>query len=140
MADTHVHPRRYPAPAHEPRKEIDADRLPAEHLIADIGQKTIEAYKKEIARAQTVFVNGPPGIFEDAETENGTRELWRQVAASPAYSVIGGGDSIAAVNTYGLADGFSYICTGGGAMVRFLSGDELPVVRALKKAALKFKR
>ncbi|MBP1766355.1 MAG: pgk 2 [Candidatus Aminicenantes bacterium] len=124
----------------EGRKEIDADRLPAEHLIADIGQKTIEAYKKEIARAQTVFVNGPPGIFEDAETENGTRELWRQVAASPAYSVIGGGDSIAAVNTYGLADGFSYICTGGGAMVRFLSGDELPVVRALKKAALKFKR
>ncbi len=124
----------------EGRKEIDADRLPAEHLIADIGQKTVEAYKNEITQAKTVFVNGPPGIFEDAETEAGTRELWRHIAASAAFSVIGGGDSIAAVNKYGLSEGFSYICTGGGAMVRFLSGDELPVVRALKKAALRFKR
>ena len=124
----------------EGRKEIDADRLPADHLIADIGQKTIQAYKKKISRARTVFVNGPPGIFEEPETELGTRELWRHVAASAAFSVIGGGDSISAVNKYGLSDKFSYICTGGGAMVRFLSGEELPVVRALKKAALKFRR
>jgi len=124
----------------EGRKEIDADRLPVDHLIADVGRKTIQAYQEEISKAKTVFVNGPPGIFEDPETEPGTRELWRHVAASTAFSVIGGGDSIAAVNKYGLSDGFSYICTGGGAMVRFLSGDELPVVRALKKAALKFKR
>ncbi len=122
------------------RMEADADRLPTDQLIADIGRKTIQAYKEEVSRAKTVFVNGPLGIFEEPETELGTRELWRHIAASAAFSVIGGGDSISAVNKYGLADKFSYICTGGGAMVRFLSGDELPVVRALKKAALKFKR
>jgi phosphoglycerate kinase len=124
----------------EGRKEVDADRLPVDHLLADIGGKTIRAYQEEISRARTIFVNGPPGVFEDPETEHGTRELWRYVAASPAFSVIGGGDSISAVNKYGLSDRFSYICTGGGAMVRFLSGDELPVVRALKKAASRFKR
>jgi phosphoglycerate kinase len=122
------------------RREVDADRLPVNYLLADIGRKTILAFKEEISGAGTVFVNGPPGIFEDPETELGTRELWRHVAASAAFSVIGGGDSISAVNKYGLSGGFSYVCTGGGAMVRFLSGDELPVVRALKKAASRFKR
>jgi phosphoglycerate kinase len=122
------------------RKEIDADRLPVNHLIADIGRKTIQAYQVEISNAKTVFVNGPPGIFEEPETELGTRELWGYVAASAAFTFIGGGDSISAVNKYGLSNRFSYICTGGGAMVRFLSGDELPVVKALKKAALKFKK
>ncbi|OGD38078.1 MAG: phosphoglycerate kinase [Candidatus Aminicenantes bacterium RBG_19FT_COMBO_58_17] len=123
----------------EGRKEIDTDRLPADHLIADIGRKTIQAYKEEISKAKTVFVNGPPGIFEEPETELGTRELWHHTGAAGNFSVIGGGDSISALNKYGLSDKFSYICTGGGAMVRFLSGDELPVVTALKKAALKFK-
>ncbi len=121
------------------RMEIDADRLPLDQLIADIGSKTVQAFKEEISRARTVFVNGPPGIFEEPETELGTRELWQHIAASASFSVLGGGDSIAAVNKYGLSDKFSYICTGGGAMVKFLSGDELPVVRALKKASQKFK-
>jgi len=120
------------------RLEIVADRLPLDHLIADIGARTIQAYKDEISQARTVFVNGPPGVFEESETELGTRELWHHIAASAAFSVLGGGDSISAVNKYGLSEKFSYICTGGGAMVRFLSGAELPVVRALKKAAVKF--
>jgi len=120
------------------RIEIDASSLPIDNLIADIGKKTISAYKAEISKAKTIFVNGPAGIFEKSQTELGTRELWKHTAEADNFSVIGGGDSIAAVNKYGLENGFSYICTGGGAMVRFLSGEELPVVRALKKSAKKF--
>jgi len=126
--------------SHEGRKEIDADRLPVNHLLADIGKKTIQAYEDEISRARTVFVNGPPGIFEEPETEAGTKELWHHIAGTDNFSVVGGGDSISAVNRYGLAERFSYMCTGGGAMVRFLSGEELPVVSALKKSAQRFNR
>ncbi|MHB8280634.1 MAG: phosphoglycerate kinase, partial [Candidatus Humimicrobiaceae bacterium] len=96
-------------------------------------------YKEEISKAKTIFINGPSGIFEKPESESGTKELWSAVADSATYSVIGGGDSITAVNKYNLASNFSYICTGGGAMVRFLSGEELPVVKALKESASKFK-
>ena len=124
----------------EGRKEIDADRLPADHLLADVGKNTIQAYKDEISRAKTVFVNGPPGVFEESDTELGTKELWHHIAASDNFSVVGGGDSVSVVNRYGLAEKFSYMCTGGGAMVRFLSGEELPVIIALKKSAQKFKK
>ncbi len=120
------------------RVEIDAGDLPTDHVIADVGAKTIRLYKERISAAKTVFINGPSGIFEDPLTESGTRELWEHVAATRNFSVIGGGDSILAVNKYKVADGFSYICTGGGAMVRFLSGEELPVVKALKKSAGRF--
>ncbi len=126
--------------SHKGRKEIASDRLPVDYLIADIGLRTIRVYKEEIARARMLFVNGLPGIFEEADTELGTKELWHSIAASDCFSVIGGGDSISVVNKYNLADKFSYVCTGGGAMVRFLSGEELPVIRALKKSAQKFKQ
>ena len=121
------------------RIEIDVSTLPIDNLIADIGTKTIAMYKDEISVAKTVFINGPAGIFEKPGSELGTKEIWSHIAKTNNFSVIGGGDSIAAVNKYGLADGFSYICTGGGAMVRFLSGEELPVVKALKKSAKKFR-
>lgn len=122
------------------RIEFDIDKLPSEFPILDIGSKTIDLYKKEISRALTVFTNGPAGVFEKPETETGTRELLTHIAKLDNFSVIGGGDSISAVNKYGLKEGFSYICTGGGAMVRFLSGEELPVVAALKRSAEKFKK
>jgi phosphoglycerate kinase len=121
------------------RIEIDSDSMPSKVAISDIGSKTIDLYKKEISIAETVFINGPAGVFEKMETEAGTRELLTHIAKSQNFSVIGGGDSISAVNKYGLKEGFSYVCTGGGAMVRFLSGEELPVVKALKEAATKFK-
>ena len=121
------------------RVELDTSNLPCQSLISDIGSKTIRIYKDIISKAKTVFVNGPCGIFEEKESELGTKELWTHVAKTDNFSVIGGGDSIAAVNKYGLGSGFSYICTGGGAMVRFLSGEELPVVKALKYSAIKFK-
>ena len=120
------------------RVEFDASKLPCQYLITDIGTKTINFYKDLITKAKTVFVNGPCGIFEDSESELGTKELWSHIAKSDSFSVIGGGDSISAVNKYGLSNLFSYICTGGGAMVRFLSGEELPVVAALKKSSVKF--
>jgi len=121
------------------RVELDVKNLPSQFMISDIGTKTISSYKNEIARSKTIFVNGPCGIFEKTETELGTKEIFSFIADSQSYSVIGGGDSIAAVNKYKLTDGFSYICTGGGAMVRFLSGEELPVVKALKYSAGKIK-
>jgi len=122
------------------RMEINANDLPLNAQITDIGSKTIDMYKKEIVKAKTVFTNGPAGVFEKQASELGTKELLSQIARSDNFSVVGGGDSISAVNKYGLQDGFSYICTGGGAMVRFLSGEELPVVASLKKSAEKFKK
>jgi len=121
------------------RREINLNDLPSGNAITDIGSKTIDMYKKEIKNAKTIFTNGPAGVFEKPDSEIGTRELLMQIAISDNFSVIGGGDSISAVNKYGLKKGFSYICTGGGAMVRFLSGEELPVVTALKRSAKKFK-
>ena len=122
------------------RIEIDRSSLPSEVAITDIGSKTISLYKEEILKAETVFTNGPAGVFERPDSEMGTRELLSFIAKTDNFSVIGGGDSISAANRYGLKEDFSYVCTGGGAMVRFLSGEELPVVTALKKSAKKFKK
>jgi len=117
------------------RQEIDINDLPAKESLLDIGHKTVEIYSKEINEASTVFINGPVGVFEEEATEYGTKEIWKAIAESSAYSVLGGGDSVAATNKYGLADKMGYVCTGGGALVRFLSGEELPIVSALKHAA-----
>lgn len=112
--------------------------LPAKELFVDIGSKTIDIYKETIARAETIFINGPMGVFENEPSGYGTKAVWEAVAASRAYAVLGGGDSIAAANKYQVAKDMSYLCTGGGALVRFLSGEELPVVKALRHAASKF--
>jgi phosphoglycerate kinase len=117
------------------RKEAELSGLPLDDAILDLGSSTIEMYKDILSKAKTVFINGPAGVFEKPETEKGTRELFTHTAASDAFSVIGGGDSITAAKKFGLEKDFSYMCTGGGAMVRFLSGEELPVVTALKKGA-----
>jgi phosphoglycerate kinase len=120
------------------RNEISSDNFPSDYMIADIGSKTISQYRDILNSAGTVFVNGPCGIFEDVLTEVGTKNLLTYIANLNAFSVIGGGDSIAAINKYNISGKYSYVCTGGGAMVRFLSGEELPVVKALKASAIKF--
>jgi len=120
------------------RKSVDINELPKQELFLDIGEKTAHVFTEEIMKAKTVFVNGPMGVFEKPETEYGTKTIWQALADTPAFTVLGGGDSIAATNKYDLADKMGYVCTGGGAMVRFLSGEELPVVGALKHAAKKF--
>ena len=85
--------------------------------------------------AKTVFVNGPMGVFEQAPSEAGTKAVWRALADTRAHTVLGGGDSITATEKYGLTDKMGYICTGGGALIRFLTGEELPVVKALRHGA-----
>lgn len=114
------------------REEGKLGSIPSEIGAVDIGTETIKKYKNEIMNAKTVFVNGPMGVFEETLTENGTKEIWSALAETKAYTVLGGGDSITATEKYGLADKMGYICTGGGALIRFLTGEELPVVKALR--------
>lgn len=120
------------------RREVPVAELPVDDVILDLGHATVAAYAERIAAAGTTFVNGPAGVFEKPETEYGTKSLWEAMAASAGFSALGGGDSIAAMNKYGLAERFSYVCTAGGGMVRFMSGEELPVVKALKDSAARF--
>lgn len=120
------------------RNEVPVSCLPVDKLFVDIGSRTIEIYKKTIEQAKTIFINGPMGVFENEPSEHGTKAVWEAVAKSKAYSVLGGGDSITAANKYKVENDVSYICTGGGALVRFLTGEELPVVKALRHAANKF--
>lgn len=124
--------------ADEKRREADADEIPADAGVLDIGQKTAALYAKKIRAAKTVFVNGPMGVFEKPETELGTKEVWRALGETAANTVLGGGDSITATEKYGLMDQMGYVCTGGGALIRFLTGEELPVVKALRHAAKAF--
>jgi len=109
--------------------------IPEEISAVDIGSRTASVYREEILAAKTVFVNGPAGVFEQEPSELGTREIWQALADTDAFTVLGGGDSITATEKYGLMDRIGYVCTGGGALIRFLSGEELPVVKALRHGA-----
>lgn len=123
------------AKAAEPDVEImsvTSEKMPAELMGLDIGPKTIELYKKEIKKAKTIFWNGPAGVFETAPFDRGTIELAKAVAGSGAMSVVGGGDSVSAVNRAGVADKISHISTGGGASLEFLEGIKLPGIAALE--------
>lgn len=117
------------------RVETAVDDLPGEGLYPDIGAETIKRYADIIARAGTVFVNGPPGVYENDAFAHGSRELFRALAASKAYTVVGGGDSVSAAARFINLDDLDYVCTAGGAMVRFLSGVELPLLTAMEKAS-----
>jgi phosphoglycerate kinase len=119
----------------EERVEIGLEDLPSERLLVDIGEQTIARYVEIIQGAATLFVNGPAGIYEQPVSAVGTQRLWQAIAGAPGYSVIGGGDSVAAAGRFGLREDFDYVCTSGGGMVRYLSGQPLPVVEALKHAA-----
>ena len=120
------------------RKECTIGAVPAEISAVDIGSVTAEHYGKVIESSRTVFVNGPMGVFEQAPSELGTKTIWESLGRTKAYTVIGGGDSITATTKYRQTENISYICTGGGALIRFLTGEELPVVKALRFAAKKF--
>lgn len=109
--------------------------IPEDISAVDIGSRTASVYRDAILEARTVFVNGPAGVFEQEPSELGTREIWQALADTGAFTVLGGGDSITATEKYGLTDRIGYICTGGGALIRFLSGEELPVVKALRHGA-----
>jgi len=106
-------------------------QIPGDRLGLDIGPATRAAYAAEIAKAKTIVWNGPMGVFEIDQFAQGTMEIARAVAASSAVSIVGGGDSVAAVNKAGVEDKISHISTGGGASLEFLSGLTLPGVAAL---------
>ena len=120
------------------RNEAKIGSVPADFNALDVGSETARMYADIVLSAKTVFVNGPIGVFEKEPTELGTKTLWEALGATEAYTVIGGGDSITATAKYGQTDNISYICTGGGALIRFLTGEELPVVKALRHAAKTF--
>ncbi len=111
-------------------KPVDA--VGAEDMILDIGPQTAAQYAELIARAGTVVWNGPVGVFEFDAFGKGTETLARAIAASKAFSIAGGGDTLAAVDKYGIAGQVSYISTGGGAFLEFLEGKTLPAVAALE--------
>ena len=111
------------------------DDVQADDMILDIGPDTARRYAGLIAKAGTVVWNGPVGVFEFDAFGHGTEALARAIAASPAFSIAGGGDTLAAVDKYGIAADISYISTGGGAFLEFLEGKELPAVTALTARA-----
>jgi len=111
------------------------DQVREDEMILDIGPDTAQHYAGLIAKAGTVVWNGPVGVFEFDAFGKGTETLARAIAASSAFSIAGGGDTLAAIDKYGVAADMSYISTGGGAFLEFLEGKELPAVAALKARA-----
>ncbi|MEJ5328129.1 MAG: phosphoglycerate kinase [Candidatus Bathyarchaeia archaeon] len=116
------------------RKEISVDKLPTEYSIFDIGAKTVENYAKLISKAKSIVVSGPMGVYENKEFNYGTKKVFEAIASSKAFSLAGGGNTIAAIQEYGLTNKISYISTAGGALIEFLMGKKLPGVVALENA------
>ncbi|KGK89904.1 phosphoglycerate kinase [Clostridium sp. HMP27] len=116
------------------RKEISIQGLPSDKSFMDIGHKTIEIFEEELSKAGTIFVNGPAGVYENKMFEDGTKAIWNAIAEAKGYSVIGGGDTVSAAQRFIDTSKINYVCTAGGAMVRFLSGVKLPLIEAMKNA------
>jgi len=118
----------------ERRKEIDLAELPVDKNLFDIGEKTIKKFKEILTNAKTIFLSGPCGVFENPLFRKGTEEIFNFVANSKAFSIVGGGHTVAAIEQLNLRDKISHISTGGGSLEKFMMGEKLPVVEALKNA------
>lgn len=117
------------------RSEISVKELPTEYPIFDIGAETADDYSIIISKAKSIVVSGPMGKYEDAKFKYGTKAVLKEIAQSKAFSIAGGGHTIAALELFALSDKISYISTAGGALIEFLMGKKLPGVVALEKAA-----
>ena len=113
----------------------DVSEVTSDDMIFDIGPDTASKLAKIIANAGTVVWNGPVGVFEFDQFGNGTRAIAQAIANSNAFSIAGGGDTLAAIDKYGTSDKISYISTGGGAFLEFLEGKKLPAVEMLESRA-----
>ncbi|CBK74247.1 3-phosphoglycerate kinase [Butyrivibrio fibrisolvens 16/4] len=122
----------FPDPIDAPVETVvyDSDKMPADRMGCDIGPKTVELFSNKVKTAKTVLWNGPMGLFENPALAVGTESVAKALAETDATTIIGGGDSAAAVNQMGFADKMSHISTGGGASLEFLEGKELPGVYA----------
>ncbi|TDI39773.1 MAG: phosphoglycerate kinase, partial [Acidobacteria bacterium] len=109
----------------------DGAAIPADLMACDVGPRTVDLFTGWIRKAATILWNGPMGIFENPCFAAGTRGIGAAIAASSSFSVVGGGDSVAAVRQFQMEDGFSHLSTGGGASLEFLAGRALPGLVAL---------
>jgi phosphoglycerate kinase len=117
-----------------PRQRLRADQIPAGWMGLDIGPETVKAFVDAMAGAKTILWNGPMGVFELEPFSDGTRGIAEAVAASGAFSVVGGGDSLLAVRRAGLQEAFDHLSTGGGATLEFLEGRALPGITILEES------
>jgi phosphoglycerate kinase len=115
------------------KKVVPNGRIPSEWIGMDIGPKTVGIFSDEIKEAKAIVWNGPMGVFEMEAFSRGTISIAKAVARSKAFSIVGGGDTVAAVKMAGVADSISHISTGGGAALEFLEGKSLPGIEALRK-------
>ena len=99
----------------------------------DVGPKSMKSIKNIIKNAGTILWNGPLGVFEFENFANGTKELAEQIADSQAFSIAGGGDTLAAISNFSVAEKISYISTGGGAFLEFIEGKKLPAIKILEQ-------
>jgi len=113
------------------KKTVSVDSIPTDYEGFDMGEETLKLYEKEISSAKTIFWNGPVGFFENAEFDNGTKRVANAIANSGVKTVVGGGDTIAALKKFGLNDKISHVSSGGGASLELLEGKLLPGIAAL---------
>lgn len=120
------------------RKENKVENLSKSYIYGDIGENTIKKYKEIILNAKSIFINGPVGIFENDFLKRGSEKIWEYLSETEGFTILGGGDSIKATKQFKMENEINYICTGGGALIRFISGEELPVIKSLRDGAQLF--